>query len=47
MDIPTDWQTPAALAVVAFTALAFLIRALRARRRPKACTGCGTSPKFK
>ena len=46
MDTPTDWQTPAALAVVAFTALAFLTRALRARRR-KACAGCVNSPKFK
>lgn len=47
MDTSTDWQTPAALAVVALTALAFLLRALRARRRPKSCTGCGTAPKFK
>ena len=34
-----DWQTPAALTVVVLTALAFLVRAIRKRRRPKSCAG--------
>lgn len=43
MDL-TDWQTPAALAVVAITALIFLRRHLRARRHPKSCTNCSSAP---
>ncbi len=47
-----DWQTPAALAVVVLTALAFLVRALRRRKRKRmsgggACTGCGSQPRVK
>jgi hypothetical protein len=45
MDPSTDWQTPTALAVVAFTVLAFVLRAIKARRRPRPCSGCGTAPK--
>jgi hypothetical protein len=43
MDL-TAWQTPAALTVVALTALLFLRRYLRARRHPKSCTNCGSAP---
>lgn len=42
-----DWQTPAALAVVAITAFAFIRRHLRSRRQSKSCSHCGSAPKIK
>lgn len=39
--MPADWQTPAALLIVAFAATCLLVSAIRKRRR--AATGCGSS----
>ena len=41
----TDWQTPAALLVVAVTAMVFLRRALRRPAKTKGCPSCSCGGK--